>query len=136
MASSPVDPLLKLFEEQSASLPSVSRRKMFGCEAFFKDGSIFGLIWKTGRIGLKFPDEASFQEAMSLPGAGPWKAGPMAMSHWVLVPETFHADVKALRRWIARAHAQASPKTKAKVARGGGGTVPKKKQPSKRARSR
>jgi TfoX/Sxy family transcriptional regulator of competence genes len=99
--------LLHLLERHAGPLAGVTRRKMFGCEAFFRDAAIFALIWKEGRIGLKLPVGASFDEAMALPGALPWRAGTMAMSHWVLVPESFHSAPKSLSRWVVRAHDEA-----------------------------
>jgi TfoX/Sxy family transcriptional regulator of competence genes len=122
-----LDHLLDLFEAGAEGLASVTRRKMFGCEAFFRMGTIFGLIWKEGRIGLKFPDDATFNEAMALAGSAPWKAGTKVMSRWVLVPESFHDDEAALADWIRRSHAEAretppaqktkAPKKKVQAAR-------------------
>jgi TfoX/Sxy family transcriptional regulator of competence genes len=105
--------LVSLFESHVEGLQGVSRRKMFGCESFFRDGSIFGLIWKADRIGLKLKEPQSFEALLGLPGAEVWKAGTMAMSHWVLVPESFHDDEEALQDWIRRAHQE----TDAKVAK-------------------
>ena len=102
--------LTALFEEQAAKLPDYERKQMFGCPGFFRGGTIFGLVWKEGRIGLKFPDDATFAEAISLPGAAPWKAGERTMGKWVLVPESFHDDGAALRLWAERAWAQALDK--------------------------
>ncbi|MHB8875307.1 MAG: TfoX/Sxy family protein, partial [Myxococcaceae bacterium] len=107
-------------EDASARLPAVSKRLMFGCEALFARGSIYALVWKTGRIGLRLPDAARFAELMALEGADPWSPGKnMSMSHWVLVPEAFHDDTDALGEWVMRAHAfamKAPPKGKKKPA--------------------
>ena len=105
-----LEDLLARLEAVAAALPAVTRKKMFGCEALFADGTIFALIWKTGRIGLKLPDAAAFEGLMALPGAAPWQAGEKVMGHWVLVPEAFHADEPALRGWAERAHALALAK--------------------------
>lgn len=80
---------------------------MFGCDAFFADDAIFGLIWKTGRIGLKLPDRAHYEELLATPGAAPWTAGDRTMAHWILVPPEFHADPARLAAWSKRAHAAA-----------------------------
>jgi hypothetical protein len=40
-------------------------------------------------------------------GAEPWKAGPMTMSHWILVPEAVAASAAKLKPWVHLAHAQA-----------------------------
>ncbi len=89
---------------------------MFGCDAVFADSTIFGLIWKAGRIGIKLPDEAEFGSLMSMKGSAPWKAGKMSMSQWVLVPEEFHSDKRKLGAWAKKAHRLAvlNPKLKKK----------------------
>lgn len=91
-------------ETASAELSDITPRRMFGCDAFFHGGSIFALIWKTGRIGLKITDPSLFKTLMSVPGAAPWTAGPKTMSNWVLVPEDFHDDVDQLRQWTKTAY--------------------------------
>jgi TfoX/Sxy family transcriptional regulator of competence genes len=110
------DHLKALFEEATRELSDVSPRRMFGCDAFFVRDQIFGLIWKEGRIGVRLPDEEAYAEAMRMNGAAPWKAGKMIMSHWVLVPESFHDDGEELAVWTRRAHglARAQPKKAAK----------------------
>lgn len=99
--------LLSLLQEASESLPGVTPRRMFGCDALFADGAIFALIWKTGRIGLKIQDPGQFAELLALPGAERWAPGSTAMAHWVLVPESFHDDGELLETWVRRAHQQA-----------------------------
>lgn len=122
--------LLEQFEHNASGLSGVTRRKMFGCECFFRDGTMFGLIWKDGRIGLKFPDDATFKEASALAGADPWSPGGAAkMKSWVLVPEGFHDDDDALAQWIRRSHALTSAKpVKEKPAK----KKPAKKKPAKK----
>lgn len=87
-------------------LSKVSAKTMFGCYALFHDGGIFGLVWKTGRIGVRLPDDASYDELMGQKGADPWMAGPMKMSSWVLVPPKVEKDPKSLAAWVKKAHAQ------------------------------
>ncbi|MBU8900194.1 TfoX/Sxy family protein [Corallococcus sp. M34] len=111
--------LTELLEEASQRLPAVSRRRMFGCDALFANDTIYALVWKTGRIGLRFPEATAFEELMGRPGSDPWMAGPKTMSHWVLVPESFHDETEELTRWVRRAHALAlanagAPKTPAR----------------------
>lgn len=112
-----------LLEEAAAPLPGVSHKRMFGCDALFADGTIFGLIWKDGRIGLKVPDAEAYNELMALDGSQPWVAGSKQMGSWVLVPESFHDDRAALAVWTRRAHARAlatgpkAPRAKKKAAR-------------------
>ena len=97
--------LLELLEEAAMPLPGVTRKKMFGCEALFADGTIFAMVWKEGRLAVKLPD--GLEEALALPGADPWAPGGKKMGAWALLPETFHDDAAAIAHWVRRAHASA-----------------------------
>ena len=107
MADQSLEELLGVLETAAQGLFGVSRKRMFGCEGLFASGNIFGLVWKHGRIGVRLPNEIAYAEAMKMPGASPWIAGTMAMSHWVLVPEGLHEDRGRLTAWVRRAHALA-----------------------------
>lgn len=96
--------LKSLLEEASHSLQDVTWKRMFGCDAAFAKGHIYGLIWKTGRIGLRFPTKELFSQALALDGAEPWTIGEKTMSHWVLMPETFHDQEERLTFWVQKAH--------------------------------
>ena len=122
-----LEALRELVEESTEDLSHVTVKRMFGCDAFFADGTIFGLIWKTGRIGLKLTEDEPLCELTKMPGSDPWTAGNRTMSHWVLVPPRFHKDRKSLGKWVKKAHtlALSKPKSKAKAS-------PKKKAPAKR----
>ena len=109
--------LLARLEEAAHGLPGVTRKRMFGCDALFADGSIFGLVWKHGRIGVRLPQEELYSTLMDRKGAAPWKAGDMTMAHWVLVPEAFHDAPRALGEWVKWAHG---------LALGARGSAPKK----------
>ena len=127
-------------EHCAEALPQVTWKRMFGCDAAFAGGSIFGLIWKEGRIGVRLPETADFDALMAVPGAVPWKAGKMTMSHWVLVPETFHGKKPQLGAWVKKAHAQAlssPPKAKAPGAKKSAGSsqVAGAKKPKARKKS-
>lgn len=99
--------LIELVEDSARGLADVSKRRMFGCDAYFTGEQIFILLWKTGRIGVRLPDPAAHEEALALEGAEPWQIGEKTMSHWVLLPEDFHDDGAALTPWIRQAHALA-----------------------------
>jgi TfoX/Sxy family transcriptional regulator of competence genes len=122
--------LLSTLRIAAERLPDVDEKKMFGCEALFVKGAIFALVWKTGRIGVKLPDTARFDSLASQKGAEPWKAGPMVMAHWLLVPPAIDADAKKLAPWVKEAHAMA--------AAGLGATKrkPKKKAAAKTAKNK
>jgi TfoX/Sxy family transcriptional regulator of competence genes len=86
------------------ALSKVTSKKMFGCHALWANGNVFALVWKHGRIGVKLPDSEQYETLMKVKGSEPWKAGPMQMSHWVLVPESFHGKSAELKKWVAKAH--------------------------------
>jgi len=118
--------LRHLLEEACLGFAEVNIRRMFGCDGFFARDTIFGLIWKTGRIGLKLPDLQAFEEAMSLPGSDPWTAGAKVMSQWVLLPESLYRDPLALRPWAQRAYTLALNAPSAKAPRKAAKKTPKK----------
>ena len=121
MSTSLVDHLLSLLLDHTSGLEGVGRKKMFGCEAFFRDGAIFALVWKEGRIAVKLTDAALNSELAALDGTAPWSPGATKMGNWLLVPESFHDDDEVLETWVRRAWACAalappkkSPKSTAK----------------------
>lgn len=107
--------LIEIVEEITASLPDVSRRRMFGCDAYFAGDRIFALLWKTGRIGLKLPDPAAHAELLATPGSETWSIGAKTMSTWTLVPEAWHDEPEALAPWLRRAYALATGPAAAKA---------------------
>lgn len=105
-----------LLDAASEHLPRVAPKQMFGCRALFADGTIFALVWKTGRVAVKLTVESDYAQLMRQPGAAPWTAGTMKMSGWVMVPSAWHDDEAKLKPWVDKAHAQAlsAPKRAAK----------------------
>lgn len=100
--------LSALVEDAAARLPRVSRKRMFGCDAFFAGERIFALVWKDGRIGVKLGEPADYEEMSGMTGAEPWSPnGKVVMGKWLLVPESMHDDAEALAEWLARAHRSA-----------------------------
>jgi TfoX/Sxy family transcriptional regulator of competence genes len=101
--------LKDLFDAALRPLPFVTRRPMFGCDAFFAKANIFGLVWD-GRVVLKLPEKKPFAEALAMTGALPWKPMPAAknpMAHWVVMGEALHDDGEAFAAWVSKAHALA-----------------------------
>ncbi len=107
------DELGELVAETVSRLPGISKKRMFGCDAFFRSGQIFALIWKTGRIGVRLSDVLIHDALMASPGAEPWqvydKPSAKPMKHWVLVPEAstttpLNSPVGLARptRWLRR----------------------------------
>lgn len=124
--------LIEIVDESTADLAHITRRRMFGCDTlFYNDDQIFVLFWKHGRIGVRLPDPADYEDLLALPGSEPWQVGEKTtMSHWVLVPEDFHDDVSALTPWIRRAYTLASTAKTTKTAK----TTAAKKTAKKAAR--
>jgi len=116
--------LNELVEEGTRGLREIVKKRMFGCDAYFVGDAIFALIWKTGRIGVRLPDDGAYASLLALEGAEPWCAGPKRMAHWVLVPEGFHDDEDALVGWLRRAVQQNQGGAK-KVAKGAAKKVAK-----------
>lgn len=104
MSQSSIEKLEEILTASATGLSKVTSKKMFGCHALWADGNVFALVWKHGRIGVKLPDESAYESLLSLSGAEPWKAGPMTMAHWVLVPDTFHSKPSEVKKWVAKAH--------------------------------
>lgn len=104
----PIAELEQILSSATEDLPNLSAKKMFGCQAFWANGNVFALVWKQGRLGVKLPNEDSYDDLMKLKGAEPWKAGPMKMAHWILVPTTFHTKKAELKKWVVKAHEQCS----------------------------
>ena len=78
-------------------------KRLFGCQALYRTGAVFALVWKTGRIGVKLPEPDRYQELMSTAGAESWVAHAV-MAQWVLVPVRFHREPKSLFTWLKIAH--------------------------------
>lgn len=104
MAKESISELEKILDSITTGLSDLTAKKMFGCYAVWVQGNVFALVWKHGRIGLKLPSETEYEALMDMEGSEPWKAGPMKMAHWVLVPEALHTKPAALKKWAAKAH--------------------------------
>ena len=100
--------LKAVFDGAMAGLKDVEPKKLFGCDGYFVNGNIFGLVWREGRMGLRLESEEDRQALLALEGAGPWRMGPMTMRLWVLLPPDWHRQPAKLRQWAAKAWAQAA----------------------------
>lgn len=121
MARQNIAELEQALNAATAGLSKVTSKKMFGCHALWANGNVFALIWKHGRIGVKLPEITQYESLLKISGAEPWKAGPMQMAHWVLIPESFHGKPAEIKKWAVKAHglceklekkAKKSPSTK------------------------
>ena len=103
-----VDELKSALKEALDGLSGVRWKRMFGCDAAFRDGNIFALVWKEGRLGLKFPQEQEFEERIGVSGSDRWAPGGRQTKHWVLLPESVAEDAAELRAWAGVAHASST----------------------------
>lgn len=99
--------LLAVLRTATADLAGVSEKAMFGCPAFFVNGTIFALLWKEGRIAVKLKDEALRAKLLAHEGAEAWSPAARTMKSWVLVAPK-HETPRALAPWLAKAHAAAA----------------------------
>jgi len=95
------------FDGALAGLAGVEAKRLFGCDGYFVGGNIFALVWKEGRLGLRFEPSEALAGAHALPGAAAWEIGSRRMPQWVLLPVALHKQPAKLRAWGRRAWAQA-----------------------------
>lgn len=100
--------LKALFEGVLAPLEGVEAKRLFGCDGYFVQGRLFALVWKEGRLGLRFSEEALRSELLSEPGAAAWDPGSGAVKRWVLLPEAWHRQPAKLKPWARLAWEQAA----------------------------
>lgn len=102
-----LEDLRALVGEVTHGLADVTEKKAFGSFGYYVRSTIFALAYtKELRIGVKLPDEVSRATLMATPGASVWAPHKSPMSGWVLVPEAWHDDPRALAPWVRRAYEQ------------------------------
>ncbi len=116
MANESIQELEEILNTNSKGLTKLTSKKMFGCYALWVNENVFALVWKKGRLGVKLPVEDSYNKLMGVDGAEPWKAGPMTMAHWVLLPVDYHSKGAQVKKWLALAHKECSTLVKKKPA--------------------
>jgi TfoX/Sxy family transcriptional regulator of competence genes len=85
-------------------LTDIGWKHMFGCGVVFRNGTIFGLIWKDGRIGLKFVDATEFESRMATDGSDRWCPSGWMTKHWILVSKAVASDAQTLKEWAESSH--------------------------------
>jgi TfoX/Sxy family transcriptional regulator of competence genes len=106
------------FDGALAGLAGVEAKRLFGCDGYFVGGNIFALVWKEGRLGLRFESDEVLAQAHGLPGSAAWEIGAKRMHRWVLLPVALHGQPANLRAWGRQAWEQACLKPeKARVTR-------------------
>jgi hypothetical protein len=106
---------------QSALGPrrGLSWKRMFGCDAAFRDGLIFTLVWtRDARIAVKLTEEAAYAELAAVAGVDPWApSGKTPMRAWLLMPPAWSENEDRIGPWLERAFAcalgRAAPKKRA-----------------------
>lgn len=99
--------LLAVIQHATADLSGVVEKAMFGCPAFFVNGTIFALLWQADRIAVKLKDEKLHAKLLAHEGAEAWSPGARTMKSWVLVGPRLETP-RALAPWLAKAHAAAA----------------------------
>jgi TfoX/Sxy family transcriptional regulator of competence genes len=113
--------LKAVFDGALAGLEGVEPKKLFGCDGYFVNGNLFGLVLKEGRLGLRLTQEASRDALLAQAGAEAWDEGNRAMRFWVLLPRALHSRPARLKVWARQAWQQARERPpKAAVTRGKG----------------
>jgi TfoX/Sxy family transcriptional regulator of competence genes len=97
--------LRETLHDATVSLPNITWKRMFGCDAVFCEGTIFGLVWKAGRIGLKFTNNDIFETKINKAGSSPWIVrGEKGIQHWVLIPSEIVENENILQEWATEAY--------------------------------
>ena len=99
-----IEVLRTALESEMVGLNGVSWKRMFGCDAAFRYGSIFAMVWKQGRLALKFPTAEEFDILISHPGSNRRTPGGRTTKHWVLLPDAVVKNREELRDWVQIAH--------------------------------
>jgi TfoX/Sxy family transcriptional regulator of competence genes len=87
----------------------LASRPLFGGLMFYAGGRPFALVWRGGlALKLTEPDRTEF---LAMPGAAPWQyaAQRSPSKSYAAVPDAMLGDREALRSWMARAAATATP---------------------------
>jgi TfoX/Sxy family transcriptional regulator of competence genes len=92
-------------QQVMSDLEGVTWKKMFGCDAAFRDGTIFALVWKEGRIGLKYLDDDEFEVRISHQGSNRWEPGGRTTKYWVLIPTEIVENKSELKQWTEKSYA-------------------------------
>jgi TfoX/Sxy family transcriptional regulator of competence genes len=103
----PSPELIALFHAVLPDDTRIERRKMFGYDAAFMNGNLFGGIFETS-LTIRLGD-AERAKLLAMPGAAPFEpvAGKV-MKEYVVLPAAMHADRRALVAWYLRAFKHAS----------------------------
>jgi len=96
---SDVEILRAALEAALEGLEGISWKRMFGCDAAFRDGNIFALVWKEGRIGLKYPQADEFETRMAMDDSMRWAPGGRVTRHWLLIPTQVSNSSESLKEW-------------------------------------
>jgi len=91
--------LKAVFDGALAGLAGVEAKRLFGCDGYFVGGNIFALVWKEGRLGLRFESVETLAQAHGLAGSAAWEIGARRMQQWVLLPVAMHGQPAKLRAW-------------------------------------
>lgn len=106
---------LALLEDACAKLPHTTRAMFGGHGLFAQNGGMFAGIVTDDEIVLKFADEKAREELVALGGHAWVYDRKMTMREWIVIPERFYDEPRALAEWAAKAW-KLAPAKKAKKA--------------------
>ena len=99
--------MLTLLEESIEDLPQVERGRFFGLNVLTVQGEMFAMVWKNGRIGLRFRDTALNDQVLELEGSEHWVTGGRAMRQWILMVDDFVDDSDKMNYYLESAYQDA-----------------------------
>ena len=93
--------LVAAFDQAFPDQPGVARRKMFGFQAGFVNGNMFGGLFQDTCIVRLPPEE---QKKVFAAGGSSFEPMPgRGSKHYVVLPDAWTRDPAHLKRWLAKA---------------------------------
>lgn len=118
------------FDDLFAPFGNVKLRRMFGAEGLFRDGLMFGIVYRE-RIYFKTSEES--RQAFIAEGANPlyykFKNAEGVLTSYYELPDRLYDDPDELTGWARTAFAVARNKSAAKKKTGSGRKAKKKPSP-------
>jgi DNA transformation protein len=119
------------FDDLFAPFGKVAVRRMFGAEGLFRDGLMFGIVYRE-RIYFKTSEDS--RQAFITEGASPlyyeFKNAEGVLTSYYELPDRLYDDPDELTEWARTAFAVARNKSAAKRKTGSGRKAEKKPSPA------
>jgi DNA transformation protein and related proteins len=119
------------FDDLFAPFGKIVVRRMFGAEGLFRDGLMFGIVYRE-RIYFKTNEDS--RQAFIVEGASPlyyeFKSAEGVLTSYYELPDRLYDDPDELTEWARAAFAVARNKSAAKRKTGSGRKAKKKPSPA------